>query len=129
MSMNTTKPLLLALLVAFALLTAVPAQAGFLTGEELLQTCSPSTVDPVYRLKLAECRGYVVAIADTADCSRKNLEFKWNSSTGASQRDLVDTVAEWLRTHPALMHYQADGLVAAALSETFPCQSVAASGQ
>lgn len=127
--MTAAKPLLIAVLVAFALLSSAPAQSGFLTGEELLQSCSPAAIDPVYRLKVAECRGYVVAVADTTECSRKNLEFRWNSSTGASQREVVNTVVDWLRAHPALLHYQADGLVAAALSESFPCSSVTASGQ
>jgi len=127
--MNITKPLLLAVLVAFALLTSAPARSGFLTGEDLLHSCSPPAVDPVYRLKVAECQGYVVAIADASDCSRSNLEFKWNSSTGASQGILVERVVDWLQAHPALLHYQADGLVAAALSESFPCNSVTASGQ
>ncbi|MFO1130850.1 MAG: Rap1a/Tai family immunity protein [Hyphomicrobiales bacterium] len=127
--MDTSKPIFLAVLAALALLTSGPAQSGFLTGEELLHSCSPQPVDPVYRLKMAECRGYVVAVADTSDCSRQNSEFKWNSSTGASQRDLVVTVVDWLHAHPELLHFQADGLVAAALSETFPCNSVTASGQ
>lgn len=127
--MDTRKPLLLATLMAFALLTSVPAQSGYLTGEDLLQSCSPQRVDPVYRLKVAECQGYVVAIADSSDCSRQNLEFKWNSSTGASQGELVGTVVAWLNAHRELLHYQADGLVAAALSDSFPCNSVTASGQ
>jgi hypothetical protein len=38
-----------------------------------------------------------------------------------SQEELVNTVIRWLNAHPRQLHYQADGLIAAALSEAFPC--------
>ena len=126
--MHARKHLLLAAFVAYALFTPDAAHAGMVTGKELLDSCSPAPADPVYRLKVAECRGYVVAIADSSDCSRNNLEFKWNSATNASQRDLVTTVVDWLKSHPATLGYQADGLVAAALSDSYPCEQKTASG-
>lgn len=38
----------------------------------------------------------------------------------ASQRELVDVVTKWISRHPNILSYEADGLVAAALSETLP---------
>lgn len=127
--MHTKTLLLIAALVALPSLFPLPAQAGYVSGQDLLDSCSPQPVDPVYRLKVAECRGYVVAIADASDCSRKNLDFKWDSRKNVSQREIVNDVIAWLKTHPEALHYQADGLVAAALSKTYPCNPVTAADQ
>lgn len=115
-----------AALVALAILSTTPASAGFVTGHDLLDSCRPLAADPVYRLKLAECRGYVLAIADASECSRKNIEFRWDSATGTAQHGIVKTVVDWLRAHPAALDYKADGLVAAALSDAFPCDDITA---
>ena len=119
--MRTHTISVLAAVAVLATSPATPAFSGFVSGGDLLASCTPAKVDPTYRLKVAECRGYVVGIADTFDCKTQALGFKWNSSTGSSQRDLVDVVVVWLRKHPGEMSYQANGLVAAALSEAFPC--------
>lgn len=124
--MNTWKHFLIAASVALASLVPHAAVAGMVTGKELLGICHPVPVDPVFRLKVAECRGYVVAIADSSSCNRKNLEFKWNSASNPSQGELVNKVVDWLSTHPATLGYQADGLVAAALSDAYPCDQVTA---
>jgi len=126
--MFTRTCLLLASALMLATLASGPAGAGFVTGRDLLASCSPHPADPVYRLKVAECRGYVIAVADSSECDRRNVEFKWNSAMNSSQRDLVETVVKWLHTHPAMLPFQADGLVAAALSEAYPCNDVTASG-
>ena len=96
------------------LCSASPGQSGFVSGMDLLSFCAPSRADPVYRLKVAECRGYVIGVADTFDCT-------WQSRNEASQRELVDLVVAFLRQHPQHLRYEADGLIAAALSEKFPC--------
>lgn len=107
--------------VAIVLEQAGSAVAGYVTGAELRDTCRPQTVDPVYRLKVAECRGYVLGIADSFDCARPLRQPAWNSQSAVSQEDLVNTVLVWLDRHPQSLAFQADGLVAAALSEAFPC--------
>ena len=117
--------------VAFTMLSLLwsgGAQAGFVSGMDLLTSCSPQAADPLYRLKVAECHGYVLGIADTFDCTSQQAGFKWNSSTRTTQGDLVDAVTAWLRSHPDKLNYQANGLVAAALSEAFPCGQASASG-
>lgn len=103
------------------LCSASPGQSGFVSGMDLLSFCAPSRADPVYRLKVAECRGYVIGVADTFDCKTQLLGFTWQSRNEASQRELVDLVVAFLRQHPQHLRYEADGLIAAALSEKFPC--------
>lgn len=105
-----------------ALCFASGAEAGFLSGMDLLAICAPARADPGYRLKLAECRGYVIGVADTFDCRNQLLGFHLQTNTQVQQRDLVDVVLARLRRNPQYLGYKADGLVAAALSETFPCR-------
>lgn len=111
----------LAVCVAVLMNPVTDARSGYLSGSDLLETCRPQAIDAVYRLKVAECRGYVIGVADTFDCSRAVIGVRWNSQRLVSQEELVRTVISWLNTHPRQLHYQADGLIAAALSEAFPC--------
>ncbi|MFO1130849.1 MAG: Rap1a/Tai family immunity protein [Hyphomicrobiales bacterium] len=106
---------------AIALGQVGSAAAGFVSGTELRDSCRPQKIDPVYRLKVAECRGYVLGIADSFDCARPLRQPAWNSQSAASQEELVNTVLVWLDSHPQSLTFQADGLVAAALAEGFPC--------
>ena len=113
--------ILLAAIMVVGVCLAPSAEAGFVSGADLLGICSPAKVDPVYRLKVAECRGYVIGVADTFDCSNPATEFTWNSETSVTQEGLVVAVVKWLRKNPQNLRYQANNLVAAALSTEFPC--------
>lgn len=108
-------------------LQPITAEAGVLSGEDLIGICEPAKADPVYRLKLAQCTGYIVGVSDTFDCANKALGFNWDSTQYRDQRKLVDGVLEWLHLHPNVLHYQASGLVASALAGKFPCPSNLAS--
>lgn len=112
---------ILAACVAVSMISVTDAKSGYLSGSDLLDSCKPQAGDAVYRLKVAECRGYVIGVADTFDCSRAVVGVRWNSQTSVSQEDLVTTVIRWLNAHPRQLQNQADGLIAAALSEAFPC--------
>lgn len=111
----------LVLILALSLHTAGAAMAGSISGADLLEMCNPKGVDPVFRLKVSECRGYVVGVADTFDCSHPMGKFAWNSTSNPQQSDLVKIALNWLASHPQYLGYQANGLVAAALSDKYPC--------
>lgn len=115
------RAIILAACVAVSMLPINDAESGYLSGLDLLDTCKPHVIDAVYRLKVAECRGYVIGVADTFDCSRAVIGVRWESRTSISQEELVTIVIRWLNAHPGQLHFQADGLIAAALSEAFPC--------
>lgn len=119
--MSKLRTTILAACVAVSMVPINDARSGYLSGSDLLESCRPQVIDAVYRLKVAECRGYVVGVADTFDCSRAVIGVRWNSRASVSQEDLVTIVIRWLNAHPGQLHYQADGLIAAALSEAFPC--------
>lgn len=112
---------LLAACVAFSVAPIAAAEAGYVSGSDLLESCKPRITDAAYRLKVAECRGYVIGVADIFDCSTAAFGFRWNSRTPVSQEDLVSIVIRWLNAHPRERGFQAGGLIAAALSESFPC--------
>jgi hypothetical protein len=118
--MRTLKHLAVAVVLAVPL-PLIPAQAGIMSGEDLIGICEPAKGDPVYRLKLSQCAGYILGVADTFDCNNKTLGFTWDSTKYNNQRKLVSGVLEWLHLHPNVLHYQASGLVASALSGNYPC--------
>ena len=109
------------ILLASALLSPAPASAGFVSGEQLLDICKADSQGAGNPLKSAECLGFVIGVADTFDCVEKLHGFTWDSTAKVAQPQLVKTVVDWLDKHPTSLAYEADGLVGAALSETYPC--------
>lgn len=120
--MSFTRRDVLAALVAAFMLPMGSASAGYVSGWDLLEICKASPASPVYRQKVAQCMGYVVAISDTFDCSEKLHGFNWSNTTPVGQADVVKSTIAWLSRHPQLLDYKSDGLVAAALAETYPCK-------
>ena len=108
--------------MAVAAAPPAPALAGFVAGTDLISICKTQASDPVYRLKAAECLGYIVGVADTFDCTDQLHGFHWNSSAPVSQTELVTVVTQWLDQHTDRLSYESDGLIAAALSTAFPCR-------
>jgi hypothetical protein len=113
---------LLAAIVALALNCSGGAMAGYVNGWDLLEICKASPSSPLHRLKVAQCLGYVVGVSDTFDCTSKLHGFNWSNTTPSAQSDLVKVTVDWLNGHPHLLNHKSDGLVAAALSEAFPCR-------
>lgn len=111
-----------AAIVAAALAGPQPAQAGFVTGWDLLQVCKTNPQQAGAGLYTAQCRGYVIGVAETFDCSEPLHDFHWNNSDKVSPEDMVKTVTTWFNAHPQTLHHGANGLVAAALSESYPCK-------
>lgn len=111
----------LAMLFASAMLASSPASAGFVSGSQLVDICKADQQGAGNPLMAAECLGFVIGVADTFDCVEKLHGFTWDSKADASQTQLVKTVVTWLDGHPNVLAYEADGLVAAALSEAYPC--------
>lgn len=107
----------------FLTLICSHAHAGVLSGQDLLEICEPAHVDPVYRLKISQCSGYIIGVSDTFDCKNMTLGFNWDSEKYRSQPDLIRSVIEWLHFHPNVLHYQASGLVASALAKKYPCSN------
>lgn len=114
-------PLLLALLTVMTILPARQATAGYVSGWDLLEVCKAGPATPTWRTKTGQCFGYVIGVADTFDCKDQLHGFSWNSTTPTPQQDVVNKVVAWLVNHPGTLNHESDGLIAAALHETFPC--------
>ena len=98
------------------------AGAGFVSGMDLHGICEADASGSGRPLQSAECLGFVLGVADTFDCVETLHGFTWDSKQEADQQKLVKVVIAWLDAHPQHLGYEADGLVAAALSESFPCR-------
>lgn len=112
----------LAAAFALAVLSPTGATAGYVSGWDLLELCKANPASPVYRLQVSQCIGYVVGVSDTFDCASKLHGFNWSSTAPTTQSDLVKVTVAWLNSHPGLLDRKSDGLVAAALSEAYPCR-------
>lgn len=112
---------ILAVAVA-ALAATAPARAGFVTGWDLLQICKANPQQGGYGIHTAQCRGYVTGVSLTFDCTESLHGFHWNSAADVAPEDMVKSVIAWLNAHPKTLRHEADGLVAAALGEAYPCK-------
>ena len=108
--------------LATTLAAATAAQAGFVTGWDLLQICKANPQQGGYGIHTAQCRGYVSGVSNTFDCKEALHGFHWNRAAGVATEDVVKTVITWFNAHPKTLKHEADGLVAAALGEAYPCK-------
>ena len=110
-------------LLAVMVLVVVPyvpvTKAGFVNGNTLLTRCRNET--DVY--DQAYCLAYIVAITDTLWGENAVQGYRACPLGSLVQGRALDIVVSWLEAHPQHRHFSANGLVAAALSEAFPCKN------
>lgn len=80
-----------------------------------------NTIKDDLKVKGSISMGYVAAIADVMSSSPVN-GFKACIPQRVQIGQLRDVVAKFFESNPEILHHQADGLVAAALSNAFPCR-------
>jgi hypothetical protein len=97
------------------------ATTGYVTGDRLLTQCAggPSTGDGL-------CLGYILGVVDAmqaAQASGGTLVFGWQTCPpfDVKAERLQTAVIHFLDDHPEARASSASGLVAKALSDTFPC--------
>ena len=107
---------MLAALAPLALIALSPAAgAGFESGTTLLEKCGGGEAEK------AACSGYILAIADVL---AEGPHFGWRACApeGVPAGQVEKAVVRWLGKNSLILHYEADGLVAKALSDAFPCR-------
>lgn len=119
--MSNRMPMLFAAFIALAAFPLAQAEAGFVSGKDLHEICEADQKGSGDPLRSAECLGFIMGVADTFDCTETLHGFNWDSSKQVDQHRLVKVVDTWLDKHQHRLAYEADGLVAAALAESFPC--------
>ncbi|SFI64553.1 hypothetical protein SAMN04515648_0948 [Phyllobacterium sp. CL33Tsu] len=104
------------LLVAAMVVATSSAQAGFYTGNEMLEMCEAKrgTVDR------AICNGFITGVADSMDAIRAWLGIKRQCVPGrVTTGQLVDLLKDYLEKHPAVRHDDAGAIAVLAISEAF----------
>ena len=101
------------------LLLSAQSQAGFLSGNELLQYCESNENGP-----LNTCYGYIAGANDyqQAMAGWGYLDKPYYcASEGVATGQLVKVVTKYLNEHPENLHLVAGSLVANAMYYAFPC--------
>ncbi|MDP6927129.1 MAG: Rap1a/Tai family immunity protein [Rhodospirillales bacterium] len=116
------KGLVLALAVGLAVLfTASEGRGGFIKGQELYNDCSADDGS----FSVGSCFGYIIGVVDAGKGVGRRIEWQggWSACIpkGVTGDQMVEVVKKSLRAHPEDWHYEANGLVARALDEAFPC--------
>jgi hypothetical protein len=97
---------------------------GFVTGNRLLEICSP--------VKGPSCYGYVEGVADDAQATFSALHMQQHAlfclPQGVTTTQLVDIAINYLRDHPEHRHTVASANVVLALANEFPCPRERAGG-
>lgn len=107
--------MLLRLTFIFSVLFSSPAWADFETGNQLHSDCSSELF-----YEKGICIGYIMAIADVLGSSPL-YGYSTCIPSGVTAGQMRDVVQRWLNENPKERHYNADSLVAWALSDAFPC--------
>ena len=117
---------MLGVVMAGIVLSAVappPANADFQTGNSILPLCRKFQTMMETNITTADgltCGGYVQGIVDVLlhqsvygknICTHENVRLS----------QYIDAIVSYLQKRPDIRHYAGYSLVAAALSETFPC--------
>ena len=108
-----------------ALSLAIPSVSGaqtvsplrYLDGNTLYEHCNTSGTTA-----FLVCSYYIIGIADVMLGSNAVDDRRMCAGMKVTNVQAVDVVKNFLTAHPELRHHNAAGLVAAALSEAFPCK-------
>lgn len=92
-----------------------PAMAAYLNGHQLLEKCQGEGTDQ------SICIGYVEGVADTLIWNTID-GFRACIPAGVTAQKAKDITVAWLKANPPKRRYNANTLVAAALSEALPCK-------
>ena len=105
---------MLRLSLIITLLFASPVRAEFVNGNILHEWCSGDDYGKIY------CMGYSAAVSDVMD---EHTVYGWSACVpnDVMLSQLTDIVTRWLDNNPQKRHYAAQGLIAEALAEAFPC--------
>jgi hypothetical protein len=98
----------------------VGANAEFRDGNDLYRQCSAKGY-----FDRGVCSGYVTAIADVlieGDAVQGRKACIPSGPNGAPAGHLVAVARQFLAGHPAMRHQSAEGLIASALAEAYPCK-------
>jgi hypothetical protein len=100
---------------------SVPADAGFYSGNELLEVCTTERGDTAYFEKTYECIGYIAGAVDAFNTTREANKLRSCIPGDVTISRLKDVTIDFLRANPIDRHASASKLVFAATRKEWPC--------
>lgn len=121
-------PRLLPCLFLIAPLAAIPApaQAGFYSGNALLEACSVEQGSPNYFERNYECVAYIAGAVDAFNTTREANGLKSCIPSGTTMGDLRNVTVEYLDDHRKERTKSASQIVFTATRAEWPCKKPAA---
>jgi hypothetical protein len=107
------------LVLVLGVAISTPASAGFISGNELLQSCTSGGKNAEDYQNRAECRGYVQGVADELSATQKKFRECMDAKSGVTAGQTVDVVVKYLQDNPAKRNFTAASLATVALMEAF----------
>ena len=119
------KILLILITAAIFCMSAVPASAGSLKGEEFLGMLSDQSSSKVHSIvERTHAMGYLTGLLEAfviMNDITPELKLFCLPPSGISAGDAKNVVIKWLEAHPARRNEQARILVLYALRDAYPC--------
>lgn len=98
-----------------------PAEAGFYSGNELLNVCSTDRDDPTYFEKTYECVAYISGAVDAFNTTREANGLKKCIPAKVTINQLKDVTVRYLEANPVDRRNSASSLVFAGTRKAWPC--------
>jgi hypothetical protein len=89
----------------------------FVNGQMLLTLCQSDKLPDI-----GACQGYIMAVNDTMIAGHLNRHMLVCMPKGVNPLTLKEIVTNYLKAVPAKLGFIADGIVAEALANNFPCR-------
>jgi hypothetical protein len=102
------------LFAAFAGATLAGVVSSFQSGNKLFEYCNNTNI--------SFCLGYIQGITDAMAGSDLVFGYRACIPSELAGRQVIDISVKFMRDHPAGRHAPAASIVAAALTEAYPCQ-------
>ena len=95
----------------------------YYTGSLLLKYCTSETqqMSAQQLVDFGFCEGFISAVIGASRCSANVYGYSSLVPEGVTVDELKVLVSKWLFNHPEKLELAAEGLVAQALGESYPC--------
>ncbi len=93
------------------------------SGAGLLEACDAKNLSTSRNFPAFNyCLGFIMGVADSFSCEEPIMSgFRWQPIEDGNAEQFRKVVVKFLNEHPEHLHLRSGSLVAAALSEAFPC--------
>lgn len=98
-----------------------PAEAGFYSGNELLNVCTTDRNDPTYFEKTYECVAYISGAVDAFNTTREANGLKSCIPAKVTINQLKNVTVDYLQANPVDRRNSASALVFTGMREAWPC--------